>query len=212
MTGERIPGVEEMPVESTVPEGTDTEAKKEKSLGYYLGLMFGIVLVVVVAFFAAILIVIPKVGGAIPLTVLTQSMEPGLPPGTLIVVGPVTFTDIKVGDVITYQIRSGDPAVITHRVIGFTSGEKGDSLLLLQGDNNALPDDPVREVQVQGRLWYSVPYMGFVNSAVNGENRSVIVAIIAGLFFAYAAYMVVTGVVDSRRKKRGKGRRATATK
>jgi len=212
VTGERIPGVEEMPVESTVPEGTDTEAKKEKSLGYYLGLMFGIVLVVVVAFFAAILIVIPKVGGAIPLTVLTQSMEPGLPPGTLIVVGPVTFTDIKVGDVITYQIRSGDPAVITHRVIGFTSGEKGDSLLLLQGDNNALPDDPVREVQVQGRLWYSVPYMGFVNSAVNGENRSVIVAIIAGLFFAYAAYMVVTGVVDSRRKKRGKGRRATATK
>ena len=208
MSGELTPGVDETPAETTESEKPD---KKDKSLGYYFGLMFGIVLLVAVAFLAAILIVIPKVGGAIPLTVLTQSMEPGLPPGTLIVVGPVEFDDIKAGDVITYQIKSGEPAVITHRVIGFTSGDEG-KLLLLQGDNNALPDDPVREVQVQGRLWYSVPYMGFVNSAVNGENRSGIVAVIAGLFFAYAAFMVFTGIADSRKKKRGKGRRATAEK
>ena len=208
MSGELTPGVDGTPAETTESEKPD---KKDKSLGYYFGLMFGIVLLVAVAFLAAILIVIPKVGGAIPLTVLTQSMEPGLPPGTLIVVGPVEFDDIKAGDVITYQIKSGEPAVITHRVIGFTSGDEG-KLLLLQGDNNALPDDPVREVQVQGRLWYSVPYMGFVNSAVNGENRSGIVAVIAGLFFAYAAFMVFTGIADSRKKKRGKGRRATAEK
>jgi len=186
------------------PASSAAEKPKEKSLGYYLSLMLGIVLVLIVAFLAAILIVIPKVGGAIPLTVLTQSMEPGLPPGTLIVVGPVEFDDINVGDVITYQIRSGDPAVITHRVIGFTNGENGEQNLITQGDNNDLADDPVRPVQVQAKLWYSVPLLGYVNSAVNGENRGAIVAVVAGLFFAYAAFMVVTGITDSRRKRRRK--------
>ncbi|TBN56220.1 signal peptidase I [Glaciihabitans arcticus] len=208
MSGEQPAGVEETPTE--VAEAP--KAKQEKSLAHYLGLMFGIVLVIVVAFFAAILIIIPKVGGAIPLTVLTQSMEPGLPPGTLIVVGPVEFDEIEVGDVITYQIRSGEPGVITHRVIGFTSGDDGGQRLILQGDNNDTPDEPVRDVQVQGRMWYSVPYLGFVNQAVNGEDRGGIVAVIAGLFFAYAAFMVFTGIADSRKKKRGKGRRSDAKK
>jgi len=184
-------------VEPAVPAPKPTP---EKGLGYYLGLMLSVVLLLFVAFMAAILIVIPKIGGGMPLTVLTQSMEPGLPPGTLIVVGPVDFDDIDVGDVITYQIRSGDPAVITHRVIGFSTQADGERTLILQGDNNAAADDPVREVQVQARLWYSVPLLGHVNSIVNGENRSWIVAVVAGLFFAYALYMIVAAVLDRRKK------------
>lgn len=205
MSGDTTPADEVAPADPAPTE----PAPKEKGLGHYIGLMLSIVLLIFVAFMAAILIVIPKVGGGIPLTVLTQSMEPGLPPGTLIVVGPVEPADIKIGDVITYQIRSGEPAVITHRVIGFSTDAKGERTFILQGDNNDAADDPVIDEQIQARLWYSVPYLGWVNAVVNGENRSWIVAVIAGLFFAYALYMIVSAVLDRRKKARGGGRRAT---
>ena len=187
------------------PEDTavavDAAPAKERGPLHYVGLGLSVLLLLSMFAMAAILIVIPKVGGAIPLTVLTQSMEPTLPPGTLIMVRPVAMDDVRVGDVITYQIRSGEPDVITHRVIGKGSSADGTNTLILQGDNNASPDpDPVIPAQVQGKLWYSVPYVGYVNSIVNGENRSWIVAVVAGLFFAYALYMIVAAVLDRRKK------------
>lgn len=207
MSDELIPA-HEVADESAAEVAPERTVAKEKSLGHYLGVMFSIVLLIFVAFMGAILIVIPKVGGAIPLTVLTQSMEPGLPPGTLIVVGPVEADDIEVGDVITYQIRSGEPDVITHRIIGFSTDAEGERTFILQGDNNDTADDPVIADQIQARLWYAVPYLGWVNALVNGENRSWIIAVIAGLFFAYALYMIVSAVLDRRKNGGRSGRRA----
>jgi signal peptidase len=129
-------------------------------------------------------------------------MEPGLPPGTLIIVRSVEPADIRIGDVITYQIRSGEPEVITHRVIGITESTTGELSFTLQGDNNGAPDDPVREVQIQGKLWYSIPYLGWVNTWVNGESRGWIVPVIAGGLFVYAGWMVISGIVGSRKKAR----------
>lgn len=191
-----------------VPTSAPTPVVKERGLGYYIGLALSIGLILIVAFFAVILIILPKIAGAVPLTVLTSSMEPGLPPGTLIIVQPVEPDQVHIGDVITYQIRSGDPAVITHRVIAIDSDSSGELSFILQGDNNGEPDDPVREVQIQARLWYAVPYLGFVNSAVNGENKSWIIPVAAGLLLAYAAWMIVSGIIAASRKKKGSGRRA----
>lgn len=187
------------------PAGTEGETEPRKGLWHYIGLALSAALLLLVLALAAIVIVIPKLAGGMPLTVLTNSMAPGLPPGTLLVVQPVEFDDIEVGDVITYQITSGDPTVITHRVIGFTSTADGERRLVLQGDNNAEADpDPVREVQVQARLWYSVPLLGWVNTALNGDDRPWIVALVAGTLFAYAAWMVVSAIRD-RARKSGKG-------
>jgi signal peptidase len=182
-------------------------AKKDKEPGFlhYVGVALSVALLLAVVALGAILIVIPKLAGATPLTVLTSSMEPGLPPGTLIIVKPVEPDDIKIGDVVTYQIRSGEPDVITHRVIGIDA-LGAEKRFIFQGDNNAAPDaELVRAVQIQGKLWYSVPYAGFVNNAVNGENKSWIVYVIAGLLLAYAAWMIVSGIFG--RKKKPTGRR-----
>ena len=174
-----------------------------KSLWHYLRVAISASLLILVLALAAAVIVVPAVTHSIPLTVLTSSMEPTLPPGTLVIVRPVEPADIRIGDAVTYQIRSGEPEVITHRVIAITQGVDGFRSFTLQGDNNAAPDpDPVQEVQVQGRVWYSVPYLGWVNSAVNGENRSWIVPAVAGLLLAYAAWMVVSGIVAGRRAAR----------
>src|ERR1700712_1679157 len=62
------------------------------------------------------LVVVPRLTGSEPFTVLTSSMVPKMPPGTVVITKPLAFSQIKVGDVVTYQINSGEKAVVTHRV------------------------------------------------------------------------------------------------
>jgi signal peptidase len=134
-------------------------------------------------------------------------MEPRYPPGSLIYVLPVKPAEIRLGDVITYQIESGKPAVISHRVIAINNPADGKRTFILKGDNNSLPDQSaVIPAQVRGRLWYSVPLLGWVNSALGGSKRSWIVDAIAAALFAYAAYMIVSGIVSASRKRKRENR------
>jgi signal peptidase len=190
--------------EVTTPIAPEVPQKK-RGVAYYIGLGLSGALLLIVIALALVLIVVPKMAGATPLTVLTQSMEPLYPPGTLIFVRPVKADDIRIGDVVTYQIQSGEPAVISHRVIAINSGSSGARTFVVQGDNNATPDpSAVIPAQIKGRLWYSVPLAGWVNSVVNGANRSWIVDVVAGLFLAYAGYMVASGIYSATKKRRKK--------
>lgn len=184
-------------------EASAASAAGEKSLVHYLGVAVSAAVLLLVLALAVVTIVLPALVGGRPLTVLTQSMEPGLPPGTLVVMRPVAVQDIRIGDVLTYQIESGEPGVISHRVIEKTMSSNGSILFVTKGDNNDLADEnPVQEVQVVGTLWYSVPLLGWVNTAVNGEARSVIVPVAVAALFGYAGWMVLSTVLDSRRTRR----------
>jgi signal peptidase len=156
----------------------------------------------------AVIIVIPKILGATPLTILTSSMEPGLPPGTLVVVAPVEPEDIRIGDVITYQIESGQPAVVTHRVTEVVTSTAGESTFILQGDNNAEPDPPVMAIQLQGKLVYSLPWVGNLSSILNGPSRETILPIVAAGMILYAAVSIILGSVALAKKKRTTPRHA----
>ncbi len=174
----------------------------ERGLWHYVGIGLSAGLLAVVLLLALVVIVVPKVAGATPMTILTTSMEPKLPPGTLIVVKPTSIDQIRVGDVMTYQIRSGDPAVISHRVISINASSDGTKSFITKGDNNAEADPPVAEVQVRGVVWYSVPWIGYVNSAMNGPDRSWIVPVIAVILLGYAAYMITSGAIGAARRRR----------
>ena len=150
--------------------------------------------------------VIPRLTGAMPYTVLTGSMEPTYPPGTLLIVRPVSEGQIQVGTVITYQLRSGQPEVVTHRVIGAGISPDGEKTFITQGDANGAPDvEPVRAVQIRGEVWYAVPYAGWIAQLVTGENRILLLQAISAVLFVYALWMFISGFIDHRR-----GRRSTA--
>ncbi|MBM7474662.1 signal peptidase I [Curtobacterium herbarum] len=164
------------------------------------GLSTGLVLLV--AALAVVLIVVPKATGSMPLTVLTQSMEPTLPPGTLVVVRPVATDQIEVGDVVTYQITSGQAAVVTHRVIAVSSSSDGGRTFTTKGDNNAVADSrPVLPAQIRGTVWYSLPALGTVDQFVNG-SRSWLIPSAAVLLLGYAAVMITVGSVSTVRRRR----------
>jgi signal peptidase len=200
---------------STGRRAARPDTASEKSLARYLGTAVMAALLVALAAVAALVIVVPAVSGASALTVLTSSMAPKFPPGTLLVVRPTEVDDIAVGQVLTYQIESGRPAVVAHRVVERSVELDGSVSFTTKGDNNAVADpDPVREVQVKGTLWYAIPLLGWINNVVTGESRAVLVPVAAVLLFAYTAYLVVGYLLHAsrRKKRRGQGPRKAATR
>jgi signal peptidase I len=145
-------------------------------------------------------VALPRVAGATPYTVLTGSMTPAYPPGTLVVVRPVDPDQIAVGDVVTYQLRSGEPTVVTHRVVSVgVDTTTGEPVFRTQGDANASPDlEPVQPVQVRGRLWYAVPHLGRVSAWLTGRQRQLLVDLVAALLLGYAGAQVLRSVRHRR--------------
>lgn len=150
-------------------------------------------------------ILIPAVAGAERFTVLTGSMRPTYPPGSLIVVKPVEKEELRIGLPITYQLETGKSAVVTHRIVATSQNAMGQRSYTTQGDANDAPDPkPVIAEQVRGEVWYSVPYLGYVNTWLTGQQRAWIIgALVIGLF-SYAGLLTVGSIRDGRRTRREK--------
>lgn len=184
---------------------------RERGVWHYLwtGLSAGVLAVVVAL--GVVAVVIPVIAGATPLTVLTRSMEPTLPPGTLVVVEPTPIDTIEIGDVLTYQIESGKADVVSHRVVEVRSESTGGRTFITKGDNNDAADpEPVIEAQIKGTVWYSVPWIGYLSTNLVGSNRSWL-APAAGIgLLGYAAAMIISGLTGSKRRAKGRHRAAPA--
>ena len=188
---------------STTSSAATAVPRKKGPLHYIgVGLSFGLLALVLLV--AVLVIALPMLTKSTPYTVLTSSMTPSYPAGTLVIVKPTDPQQIRIGDVITYQIASNQPAVITHRVIQIIEPNTpgGTESFITKGDANSLADQPVKPVQVRGVVWYAVPYLGWVNNVINGDARNVIIPIVAGALFLYAGFMGASTVVDRRRKAR----------
>ncbi|MFE3289509.1 signal peptidase I [Rhodococcus sp. NPDC059234] len=168
--------------------------------GWVKSIVSWLVLLLLLAILA-LTIVVPRLTGATPYTVLTGSMRPTYPPGTLIVVKPQDPLTLGVGDAITFQKESGNPEVVTHRIIESRQNSKGERSFVTQGDANPSRDmNPVVPEQVRGKVWYSVPYLGYVNSVITGQQRALMVTVVVGGLFLYAGWMFVGAFRDRSRK------------
>jgi signal peptidase len=206
--------VEESPVSvSPAPDTSSAPSSAPERHGWLrrLGAITAWTVAVLMGGLIVGLVIVPRLFGAEPFTVLTGSMRPLMPPGTMIIVRPVEFTDLRVGDVITYQLESGQAAVVTHRIVSIDIGDDGPRLRT-QGDANPSADiEPVRAEQVRGEVWYWVPYIGYVTSVGSGDGRANIVRVLGGALIVYAVYAVVMGMVRSRRSKAEASTTSTST-
>jgi signal peptidase len=155
-------------------------------------------------------VLVPMAVGGTAYTVLTGSMSPALKPGSLAMVRPVDTDDIGVGSVITYQLESDKPEVVTHRVVTMGLREDGSPVFRTKGDANATPDPKwVRPVQVVGSVWYAVPYVGRLNSLMTPQHRDLLVRATAVSLVAYGLFELVLAARDrlGRRARRWRPRR-----
>jgi signal peptidase I len=93
-------------------------------------------------------------GGYRPLVVLSGSMEPVMPTGSLILTKSIDPSAIRVGDVITFRLHNMNFAsdLATHRVVAVATGSAGREFVT-QGDANSGPDmAPVPAADLVGRV------------------------------------------------------------
>jgi signal peptidase len=145
---------------------------------------------------AAALTVVPALAGGRTLTVLSGSMEPAIGTGSVVVIRPVDPAQLRAGDVISFttQDPGGPVAVVTHRIAEVKSGTDGPEFVTRGDANDTNDPDTVRAVNVQGEVWYHVPWFGHVRDLLLSRT---------GLLFGAAAVLLVIGLwlLPTRRKR-----------
>ena len=117
-----------------------------------------------------------------PYVVLSGSMEPNYPTGSVILTN-TTPDEIGTQDVITY--RTGEE-LITHKVI-----RMNDEGYVTKGDNNQMEDPgTVSPDQVVGKVISCIPYVGYLVLFLHRPYTHLSLLLIA----------VVSAAVDARRK------------
>lgn len=165
-------------------------------------------------FLAVFLVAIPRLLGAEGITVLTNSMAPKYPPGTFLVVEPASAESLQIGEIITYQLESGQPDLVTHRIVGFGTTQSGETTYITRGDNNDAADEQaVLDIQVQGELLYAVPWVGHA-ATFAGRSRESVIPWLAAALLIYGAVTFVRGVLAwrARRTARAQLRKSRSAK
>jgi signal peptidase len=93
-----------------------------------------------------------------PTVIYSGSMSPAIDVGDIAIVAEVKPQDVEIGDIVAY--RTGESTTI-HRVVDVDYG--GDRVSYrTQGDANDIPDlEPVTPGQIQGRVVFTVPKIGW---------------------------------------------------
>jgi signal peptidase len=170
-----------------------------RAAGRFVGQVLSVMLLGTVVVGGLVLVAVPKATGSKPLTVLSGSMTPTYAPGDVVVVRPVDTTRLQIGDVITFQPETGNPALTTHRIIEVVLTGDGREYVT-QGDANGAPDGaPVTPAQVRGKVWYFVPLVGYVTTWASGASLRTAIDVLAVLLVLYGGHLLAAGILDRRR-------------
>lgn len=130
--------------------------KKNSMLNRICGFLSGLVIVVLAL--AAGAFIIPMLFGAKNMAVISGSMEPAIPVGSMVMVREVNPKELVTGDVITYKMGGTN---VTHRIAEINAEKEQ---IVTKGDANDSQDvNPVAFQNVVGKIWFHVPYLGYLS-------------------------------------------------
>ncbi len=154
-----------------------------KILGNLLStIVFAVLFLLCLAFVAI------RVAGLGTYIVTGGSMEPSIAKGSLVLVQPVSPSEVRVGDVVTFQ-QYGQTT--THRVIAIGRTSQGQPTFTTRGDANATADPELKTFPGRvGIVRGSLAVAGYVTASVQAYWRLVLTLIAAITFFACAGALV----------------------
>jgi len=117
-----------------------------------------------------------------PFVVLSGSMQPAIPTGSVVLVLPKQF-GYSVGDVITFS--RGRDSVTTHRLVGYDQKE-GQLLYRTKGDANSDPDTfTTNPDDVIGRVIGHIPYIGYAAGVAQKPQGFIFLVIVPATVIVY---------------------------
>lgn len=98
--------------------------------------------------------------------VTSDSMADSFVRGDAVFSKPVSFDDLRVGDVITVKV--GNSGYFTHRIVDIDTDKR---TVTTKGDANDAEDPmPTKENQIVGKVSFSVPFLGYLSILFMGKS------------------------------------------
>jgi signal peptidase len=144
-------------------ENGNRPRKSRKFTKTFRGVVDALLIMIIIS--ALVLLLTPRLMGANLLVVVSQSMEPTVPMGSIVVSQPKAVDDgIGVGDVVTFSVADlgGEAVFVTHRLVEVIE-HGADVRYRTQGDGVNEPDmELVAPDQIVGKMWFSLPLVGYL--------------------------------------------------
>lgn len=160
--------------------------------------VFTLVCVVIVVILAILLAGVRLIGLK-PYVVLSGSMEPKYPVGSMIYTKKVDPSELQVGDPLTFWLNSG--SVATHRIVEILPPEEAGEPLRFRtkGDANKIADStPVSADKILGKPVFCIPLLGVVAEYIQ-RPPGLYVAVGMGMVVIILSF--VTDLLPSRKGK-----------
>lgn len=141
--------------------------------------------------------------------VLTGSMEPSFPTGSLIYVKDVDASDLRVNDVITFSISPN--VIATHRIVELVQDENNPSIVRFRtkGDaNNDVDASLVSAGNIIGKAMFAIPHLGYVASYIQQPPGIYVAILVCALMIGFVFY---TDSLEAAQKKRKRKRTTQKT-
>ncbi len=142
------------------------DGKPEVHAGRVLGKFIGFIgsIILIVAIVACLGLTVPRFAGIDQYVVVSGSMEPAVPVGSMVYSAQTEPSTLQEGDIIIFSNANGDSTPITHRVV---ENRIAEGELITKGDANPQNDqDPVLYSNVKGKMVLHIPMLGYLAAPV----------------------------------------------
>ena len=140
------------------------DGKPEFKFGRFLGRIVGFIgsLILILSIVACLGLTIPRFAGIEQYVVISGSMEPAIPIGSMVYSAQTEPSTLEPGDVIVFYNHDSGEVPVTHRVV---ENKIADGEVITKGDANAANDlTPIPYSNIIGKKVLSVPMLGYLAS------------------------------------------------
>ena len=182
-------------------DSIEKRRKKEKNIKNILKI------VLIILIYNLILLVVSAMDNKNDISILgfkayiitTNSMEPTIKIGDVVICKEANEEEIKDGDVITFSKDGG--VITTHRVTKIEETESGNKIYVTKGDNNTLEDEEkIEPKEVKGKMTAIIPKLGKIIKLCT--NNVIILVILLVILILYFIKILINEKRDIRREKR----------
>ena len=163
----------------------------------------------VVALLLAALMVLPPLFGYQRYVITGASMTGSIDKGSVLFSKKVPESQLKVGDVITYQPPKGfgPRELVTHRIVSIKRSQSGAPVFQTKGDANQAADPWTftPDQREQARAAVHIPYVGYVFAALGKQSLRIALLAFPAILIALLMLVRVWHEAGEEVRRRGAG-------
>lgn len=149
----------------------------------------------IVTAIAVVFVLFNMVMGAKGYAVTSDSMKDTFNRGDVVFSRKCEFEQLKVGDIVTVSVADSD-GFFTHRIVDIDYEKL---TITTKGDNNNSADPmDTYYTQIAGKVWYSVPLLGYFSIYLSGLTQTTGLIILATV----AVLLITINLIFEKNQKR----------